>query len=117
MDYYRHVRHRLSALKLPYPNGFTAGPEDFRKISEELKKYPDILFETCAEPSLRGQNVIHTGCVGWEDVRLMGIDENGIREAVNPQNRQGCLCLTCKTELLSARRPCAHKCAYCYWRD
>lgn len=37
--------------------------------------------------------------------------------SVNKQNRSGCLCLSCKTELLAEKHRCPHQCVYCYWQD
>ena len=115
MDYYPHVRERLKGLKLPYCESFQASDVIFRLIGRFLETYPEILFESCAEPKLAARNLIHSGCVGWEDIRRMGLNEDDVNESVNPQNRHGCMCLSCKTELLTHKQQCPHRCAYCYW--
>ena len=44
-------------------------------------------------------------------------DRCDIPTEINRQNRNGCLCLACKKEMLTQKHPCAHKCLYCYWKD
>lgn len=50
----------------------------------------------------------------------IGITEMGLPvpdAGTNPQGRGGCLCLSCKTELLTCRAQCPHGCLYCYWKS
>ena len=115
MDYYPHVRERLKELGLPYCENFQVSDHIFGIIGKLIETYPEITFESCAEPNLKAKNLIHTGCVGWEDIRRMGLNEDDVKESINPQNRPGCMCLSCKTELLTHKQQCPHKCAYCYW--
>lgn len=88
---------------------------DMSAVAAALECY-NMDFEACAEPELvnLSKNVKMTGCISAKDLRLMGLPLEG--NAVNPQNRKGCKCLACKTELLSNRRQCPHGCVYCYWR-
>lgn len=83
-----------------------------------LDEYHDrhgVVFETCAEPALTGDAVLRTGCVSAVDLAEMGLP---VPDAgTNPQGRGGCLCLSCKTELLTCRAQCPHGCLYCYWRS
>lgn len=120
-DEYKHVKERLvnAGLEPIYPNGnFSASQKQFDYVAEKLSRW-GIPFHTCAEPKLRNplgkELFIHPGCISNIDLKAMGLPE--INAGINPQNRYGCQCLACKTELLSNRHPCAHNCIYCYWRD
>lgn len=118
LDEYRHVkeRERLLGVLPIYPGtGFQASPEQFKAVSDILATFPDITFETCAEPLLAGPNIVQRGCLSETDLRIMGLSYN--ENFVNPQGRGGCLCLGCKTELLTQKKRCPHKCVYCYWKD
>lgn len=117
-DEYPHVRDRLAAKGVPgglYGGRFYAPAPMMAAVSKVLSEYPQITFETCAEPFLNGPNIEHAGCVSKKDLFAMGLPDYDGPE--NPQNRKGCLCLGCKTELLNGpRKPCAHGCVYCFWR-
>ena len=116
-DQYKHVvaRFKAAGIHLPYPEGnFYASPAQFRQVSNLLASHPDVTFETCAEKTLRGPNIVRMGCVSHKDLELMGLPTPDM--PVNMQNRGGCLCLACKTELLECRHPCKNFCRYCYWR-
>ncbi len=133
MDIYPHARERCGAVKEKLEAQGKPVPVQVLKIAENkgfqlpahvvsdtrgmLEKYPEITFETCAEPRFNGGNIEHTGCVSVKDLGRMEIrcDTSDIMQ--NPQNRNGCLCLACKTELLNARHRCGHGCMYCYWKD
>lgn len=118
LDEYRHVRERLKALGCPnffYPNdNFTASDYQFAQIDNLLMDFPNLTFETCAEPKLKASNVQRIGCVSKRDFDIFGLPIIG--GGTNPQNRGGCLCLNGKTELLESRKQCPHKCVYCYWK-
>lgn len=116
MDYYPHVRERLMGLGLPCSPTFQASDEMLGQIKCAIEMWREVTFESCAEPRLNARNLIHTGCVGWEDIRRMGLDESAVKEDFNPQNRYGCSCLSCKAELLTSKHQCQHRCAYCYWK-
>lgn len=120
-DEYKHVKERLhkNGFASVYPgNQFYASKEQFAYVTERLKKY-DIQFHTCAEPFLKDPDdtglYVHSGCISPIDLRILGFDTPVI--SVNPQHRTGCLCLSCKTELLDKRHPCPHNCMYCFWKD
>ncbi len=55
------------------------------------------------------------GCVSLKELKLFNLnpDKNMLE---NMQNRHGCHCLSCKTELLSNKCQCPYKCMYCYWK-
>lgn len=117
LDEYPHVRDRLIAAGHgPFLNGyFQASYYAFSRIDEILSSYK-IDIETCAEPHLNHSLWFERlGCVSECDLKIMGLPVE--ESAVNPQNRKGCLCLSCKTELLANKHPCAHGCLYCYWKD
>lgn len=121
-DEYKHVKERFKKLNVQpcYPDGnFQASTEQFKAVAAMLAEY-DYTFYTCAEPKLlryakHGQ-VKASGCVSEEDLKIMGLPVPDDM-AVNMQHRGGCLCLYCKTEMLTQRKQCPHKCAYCYWKD
>lgn len=135
LDEYRHVKARLRAMgRRPfYPNGaFQATPEQFcatlRTLDEHIPRRHGrkTIVETCAEPrlvALAGEcdldnvSLVANGCVSRTDFEALGLPTNALPATRNAQGRGGCLCLTCKRELLENRRQCPHGCAYCYWRD
>lgn len=117
LDEYPHVRERLKASgHEPFYGGrFQPDKALTNKVGKMLCKH-DAIFETCAENNLfNGINVVHKGCVDKKDLKLMGLATS--ETSINPQGRAGCLCLSCKTELLSNKHRCAHGCLYCYWKD
>lgn len=129
LDEYRHVKERFMKHGWnPLYDGMQASDEQLRQVIQTLSKYPDIEFECCAEDRLfqlnlncdHPANIIRIGCISAKDLHLMGFSNEKIKEAgihVNPQNRNGCQCLSCKTELLDNRHQCPHGCVYCYWKN
>lgn len=116
MDEYPHVRERLMAYshKPFYGGSFQADALSMYEVGEMLSKY-GVTFETCAEQNLsNGRNIVHEGCVSNKDLSIMGLPI--VETSINPQGRNGCLCLSCKTELLTNKRKCPHGCLYCYWK-
>ena len=123
LDEYPHVRQRLNDRGFAsfYGGSFYAPPKMFKDTVNSLSKYDGKLkFYTCAEKTLSNYTdkdlFIAEGCISKKDLDILGIkvSEN---QKLNGQNRNGCLCLACKKELLTKRHPCAHGCAYCYWKD
>lgn len=118
LDEYRHVKERLAKINRnpiydqdrKYPNR-----KETQAVKALLESYPEFQFETCAETYLTGKNIEHTGCVSKKDLDIFGLMTENI--TTNPQQRTGCLCLACKTELLENKHRCPHKCLYCYWKD
>lgn len=91
----------------------------FKQVADILSKYP-YKFYTCAEPELAkygkyGQ-IIECGCISEQDLKILELNIPD-KISVNMQNRNGCLCLSCKTELLTEKVQCPHKCIYCYWKN
>lgn len=121
-DEYKHVKERLRKARFGslYPGSqFYASTEQFKQIAELFSEY-DYTFYTCAEPVLlrygkKGQ-IKASGCISKQDLQIMGLNIPD-EMPVNKQNRSGCLCLSCKTELLTERKQCPHKCIYCYWKN
>ena len=119
MDGYRHALARMQARGYDVTGlEYQATDAQMKQVSDLLHNYP-FLYETCAEPrlvKLDPKRFLQTGCVSHVDLKVMNLLP--IRPwDVNGQKRNGCMCLTCKTELLSNRHPCGHNCAYCYWKD
>lgn len=128
IDEYRHVKERFRALGLNtiYPGSqFYASPENFEYVRQQLKQIQtdikntygySIKFYCCAEPALTDPDLfVQAGCVSQIDLNLLGLEYK--TDFTNPQNRSGCMCLGCKTELLTRKTRCPHQCIYCYWRD
>lgn len=125
LDEYRHVKKRFidHGWYAIYGNDFQAAGVQILGVARMLASYP-CTFETCAEPQLvkfaltevRCTNIEQVGCISVRDLDRMGINHDGLAMYENPQNRRGCHCLSCKTELLEKRKPCPHGCVYCYWR-
>lgn len=120
LDEYRHVKDRFRQMGYEpiYGNSFYAPKSMFENTARTLAAYQDITYECCAEPMLTNQypyRFIAHGCISPTDLAILGIPYNAM--TVNPQNRNGCLCLSCKTELLNNRHRCPHQCAYCFWKD
>lgn len=125
-DEYPHSRTRLTAANHQpfYPNN-SFGPTDemMNNTIEMLRKFPMFSFETCAETKFMQRfahndpNIITQGCVSANDIALLGINADTENMTVNNQNRFGCQCLSCKTELLENKHRCANGCLYCYWKD
>lgn len=130
LDEYTHVKQRFRDAGLPtvYGEGNTA---EFFLMTRtaialhNLHKEYGISFYTCAEPKLikflkamhgEDQKVcIAQGCISNEDLVILGLPEVDL--PVNMQKREGCLCLSCKTELLKNKTRCPNGCLYCYWKD
>lgn len=122
LDCYPHVRERIRAagMKPPYGYAFQAPEWMVKQTAKVLAKYPGLQFETCAEPMLAAQglkNLEACGCISMKDLEILGI-QPGQDMYLNPQKRGGCLCLSCKTELLDPKKkePCPHGCIYCFWK-
>lgn len=127
IDMYPHVQERFKALGLPIPyNGaFYPHPDEWTAVNKMIagaKSYwaecghaERLMIEACAEPML--SEAIISGCVSEYDIGLMGLplDDDGI-DSVGYQ-RKNCMCYSGKVELLTARKPCAHQCIYCFWKD
>jgi DNA repair photolyase len=118
LDMYKHVQDRFTAAKLPRPYGgnFTASNERFAMLGRFLEdRFPDRVFETCAEPKLHAKNVVMRGCVSDFDLDALHLCNS--RELPIGRQRSGCLCAGYKTELLENKTRCPHGCLYCYWQD
>lgn len=117
VDAYPHVRDRflVEGLQLPYGESFYPSRLAMNNVKAVLEEFP-YTYETCAEPYYNNFQCIKRGCVSMEDLRILGLSIDG-EFYENPQGRKGCTCLSRKTELLSARGRCKHKCLYCYWKD
>ncbi len=123
LDEYPHVKKRLRDMgkESIYPgNQFQASIAQMQKTADLLCAELDLpyVYETCAENTLVAycpERFLPVGCVSVKDMNLMGLSvPEGLIE--NMQNRRGCHCLSCKTELLNTKGQCPHRCVYCYWK-
>jgi DNA repair photolyase len=109
LDLYPHVRDRFSI-------GFM---DQLRKIYGDKYIHSDCALrksiiefmgnvEVCAEPGIEC-----TGCISQQDLDILNIQkiENEFRQ------REYCVCLGNKYELLKTKKQCPHGCLYCYWKD
>lgn len=119
VDEYRHIKERYKQHKWQpiYADRFGPDNNQIGHVASLFAEYPQFTFETCAEDklSVMATNIVSLGCISKTDLEIMGLSmpDNTYE---NPQNRKGCHCLNCKTELLSNKHPCKNGCVYCYWR-
>lgn len=122
VDEYRHVkeRYRAKGISPLYGDSFQANDNQLSLVIENLAMHPRT-YELCAENRLYQQSLTRhpdlfqvTGCISQKDLELMGIPY--VEMDINPQQRNGCHCLSCKTELLTERKPCPNQCLYCFWK-
>lgn len=117
IDMYPHVRERFRSAKLPLPygNSFSPPQEMVNEVDMMLSvfrgAYPFVRVESCAEKLVHADRI---GCVSGEDLNILGIRHDGLNSA--GYQRSGCLCCSCKTELLSNKCRCPNGCLYCYWK-
>lgn len=119
MDNYKHVMKRFqeAGYEPLYGRKFQADFPEIRKVIAVLKMYPEFAYSGCAETNLAKMSegmVKPQGCISKEDLEMMGFSGELFYE--NPQNRSGCHCLSCKTEVLQKNHTCPHGCLYCYWK-
>lgn len=128
VDQYSHVMNRFAKKGWPmvYP-GRQPTQEQMAQVIGLIMRHQKEkrFFETCAEPELValanqmgvGYMVDEVGCISTSDLFLMGFDGFSKQNfTINPQNRGGCKCLSCKTEMLTRKHPCENGCVYCYWK-
>lgn len=119
-DEYNHVKERLKVAGYNpcYGKNFYASQKQMENVANALRSF-SYQFETCAEDLLAKKypnSFKQVGCVSNKDIELMGL-EPVLNKEENGQQRTGCHCLTCKTELLTNKYRCQNQCIYCYWRD
>ena len=130
IDMYQHVQQRFRDHRLPSPyNGdnFEPSKEQLAAVDtmvSTLKVYWDYLWagnpmyplriESCAEKGLKETN--RCGCVSAYDLQLLGLDTGDVDTPPKKRQRPACMCYAGKTELLSCKAQCNHKCLYCYWQ-
>ena len=115
LDEYKHVKNRIKDVGFQpfYVSSFQAPKSMIEATYNTLSKF-NIKYETCAEPMLNSYDIFEKqGCISEKDLKIMEL--SNMNQSVNPQNRNGCLCLSCKTELLTNAHQCMHGCLYCYW--
>lgn len=132
-DEYNHVKERLKVAGYNpcYGKNFHASPKQMESVANALRQFSYCTyshhgqvtmrnqFETCAEDLLVKRyphSFKQVGCVSNKDIELMGL-EPVLNKEENGQQRTGCHCLTCKTELLTNKYRCPNQCIYCYWKD
>ena len=117
VDEYKHVKERYHqrGWNPLYGDNFGPSSSQVHAVACLLQNYPYV-FETCAEKGLTlySDKCIIQGCISNRDLEIMGIPAEAM--SINPQNRNGCHCLSCKTELLTERKQCSNGCIYCFWR-
>lgn len=117
VDEYKHVkeRYRQHGWNPLYGDNFGPSYEQKQLVANLLNQY-SFQYELCAEDDflkmLNNGQII--GCISTKDLHIMGIPTEAM--TINPQNRKGCHCLSCKTELLTDRKQCPNGCVYCFWK-
>jgi DNA repair photolyase len=108
LDMYSHVKVRFSAVGITLQQQSLHAPiEQRRQLLDKITVIcPDV--EICGEPDL-----CCTGCISRRDLDTLKIP---IGTSALSKQRQSCLCLKAKHELLSNKAQCYHKCTYCYWK-
>lgn len=118
-DEYKHIipRYRTIGFDAIYPNhSFYAPKQWILNAKAMLMQYP-FIYECCAEPNLiDGTQFLLQGCISIQDLKILQLYDQQTF-TVNPQNRSGCACLSCKRELLTTKHPCKHQCLYCFWKN
>ena len=124
-DYYPHVRDRFSKILkenaewAPYINTLNQYQPALHMETTVRLSFIDFIksvgltdeqIEICGEPGMKC-----TGCVSQRDLDIFGISINDTLPT--GLQRAACACLGIKHELLDNKHPCAHNCAYCYWKD
>lgn len=123
LDEYAHVKERMceAGFSPVYGHRFYPDASVVKEAAHELIlhcpfKDQSFVYECCAEIELcKYPMFVAQGCISYMDLTIMGISYNE-NMAVNGQNRKGCLCLTCKKELLTRKERCPNGCMYCYWK-
>ena len=111
IDMYPHVAKRFADAGLPHPyNGqFNPTQEMINNTLNMFKLFPYYEFESCAEYTKH-----RLGCISYKDFEILGITISSNIYFGSSYQRIGCLCPSMKTELLTNRNRCSHKCLYCY---
>lgn len=111
IDMYKHVIARFKAIGWDSPyvaNSFAPTQHMVDNTLAMLKQY-NFQYSSCNE------NTPHKcACISEYDCYIMGVDKDYLIGSAN--QRKGCLCPANKTELLTHKYQCPHKCLYCYWR-
>jgi len=111
IDNYKHIKDR--GLNLPW-SSFNA-PEELANNTINIFKEAEKLgaeIEVCAERYAGLPKNWLQGCVSQKDLDYFGVKGDNSRKG----QRGACLCIAAKTELLTQRSQCPHKCLYCYWK-
>ena len=124
LDYYNHVKDRFAIIKEQYPR-WTVCINNQNKYQTDLHiklslresflqslidlGIPESIIEICGEPGMKC-----TGCISQRDLDIFGISVT--ETLLKNMQRPACACLGIKYELLNNKHPCAHNCAYCYWK-
>lgn len=114
LDMYTHVKNRFALNNIPLPYTTFNAPKQMinNAVQQLINNYGDIYeFEACAELVKN-----RVGCVSNRDSEILNIPVE-FNFQRHKHQRTTCLCCSNKTELLSYRHPCPHKCLYCYWKD
>lgn len=121
LDQYQHVRNRFIEKGIEPPwNGFYAPKWMQENLDRLFSEYSMLQFESCAEDYFvkhsKNENIISCGCISSYEIELFDLKLDAVMFE-NNQNRHGCHCYSCKTELLNHKCRCPHQCLYCYWKD
>lgn len=127
LQMYKHSLERMTDFEVcreitdMYSGGFF--PKNFSQneinaISEVVRQYRDISFESCASLKLSQCGFSTNGCMSEKDLIINGIDPE-TSGLLKGNQRQNCSCLL-KHQLIPggfSRGRCPHGCLYCYIKD
>lgn len=122
IDMYKHVQERFYKTFNCVPFTSFHAPIHMQENADKLfkyliEKYPQISIESCAEKDLSVPTKL--GCVSQKDLDLLNISTS--KDLLLKFNRQSCLCIANKKELLqhiqgkTGYKNC-YGCLYCYWK-
>ena len=114
MDPYNHVMKRFKALDYEFAEHDPYWMPDYNnEIRLDLIDF-SFEYETCAEPYV--PRFMMLGCISGKDVEILKLNKFKYKNE-RAKQRPGCLCLSCKQELLNQPYRCPNQCVYCYWKD
>lgn len=117
IDMYLHVLDRFTKLgkELPWTT-FHAPGKVFKFLEQLFIKYPNLIYEACAEDKFNPELVERTSCVSTKDLSILSQNSN---EYGTPEQKQRPLCGCLMKKQILGVKPgrCPHNCIYCYWKD
>jgi len=112
-DPYKHALDRFKKLNYQFANSDPYWIPDYNNEIQLDKLDFSFEYEVCSE--LYVPHYMMLGCISGKDVEILKLNKFNYKP-IGKHQRPGCLCLSCKQELLNSPKQCAYGCAYCYWK-